>query len=146
MTAPLSKLTSAHLPWFGGSLRLSCEAIPTAHQLSRRTTTERANKDAAWQLTAVMRQKSWYLALCRTTPTASKALEASNWHQHVMCDAFGDIGAAFRELEWKSPTFSGRVVPKTPNASYPAGASTWSMTSSRRLASSRLACSRPRWS
>ena len=32
-------------------------------------------------------------------------------------DAFGDIGATFRELEWKRPIFSGRVVAKTPNAS-----------------------------
>jgi hypothetical protein len=32
-------------------------------------------------------------------------------------DAFGDIGATFRELERKRPIFSGRVVAKTPNAS-----------------------------
>jgi hypothetical protein len=32
-------------------------------------------------------------------------------------DAFEDIGTIFRYLEWKTPIFSGRVVPKTPNAS-----------------------------
>ena len=31
-------------------------------------------------------------------------------------DAFGDIGSIFQELEWKTPIFSGRVAPKTPNA------------------------------
>jgi hypothetical protein len=33
-------------------------------------------------------------------------------------DAFGDIGSIFQELEWKTPIFSGRVAPKTPNALY----------------------------
>jgi hypothetical protein len=33
-------------------------------------------------------------------------------------DAFGVFGAIFRELEWKTPIFSWRAVPKTPNASY----------------------------
>jgi hypothetical protein len=32
-------------------------------------------------------------------------------------DAFGDIGTAFRELEWKTPIFSGRVARRTPSAS-----------------------------
>jgi hypothetical protein len=30
-------------------------------------------------------------------------------------DAFGDIGTIFRELDWKTPFFSGRVVPISPN-------------------------------
>ena len=33
-------------------------------------------------------------------------------------DAFGVFGAIFRELEWKTPIFSWRADPKTPNASY----------------------------
>ena len=33
-------------------------------------------------------------------------------------DAFGVLGATARELEWKTPKFSGGAVPKTPNASY----------------------------
>jgi hypothetical protein len=33
-------------------------------------------------------------------------------------DTFGDIGTSFREFEWKTPFFYGRVVPKTPNAPY----------------------------
>jgi hypothetical protein len=33
-------------------------------------------------------------------------------------DAFGVFGTVLRELEWKTPIFSWRVVPRTPNASY----------------------------
>jgi hypothetical protein len=33
-------------------------------------------------------------------------------------DAFGVFGATFWKLEWKTSKFSGRAVPKTPNASY----------------------------
>ena len=34
-------------------------------------------------------------------------------------DAFGVFGTIFRALEWKTPIFCWRVVPKSPNASYP---------------------------
>jgi hypothetical protein len=34
------------------------------------------------------------------------------------CDAFGVFGTIFRELEWKTPVFYSRAVPKTPNASH----------------------------
>jgi hypothetical protein len=33
-------------------------------------------------------------------------------------DAFGNIGAIFRELEWSMLIFYGIIVPKTLNASY----------------------------
>jgi hypothetical protein len=33
------------------------------------------------------------------------------------CDAFGDIGTIFREVQCKKPIFSEKVVPKNPNAS-----------------------------
>jgi hypothetical protein len=33
-------------------------------------------------------------------------------------DAFGVFATVYRELEWKIPIFSWRVVPKTPNTSY----------------------------
>jgi hypothetical protein len=33
-------------------------------------------------------------------------------------DAFGDIGATFRELEWNRPIFSGRLAPRILNASH----------------------------
>ena len=32
------------------------------------------------------------------------------------CDTFGEVGTILREFEWNVPTFSSRVVPKTPNA------------------------------
>jgi hypothetical protein len=28
------------------------------------------------------------------------------------CNAFGDIGTTYRELDWKEPVFYGRAVPK----------------------------------
>jgi hypothetical protein len=36
----------------------------------------------------------------------------------ALYDAFGVLGTIFRELEWKTPIFSWRVDPKTPNTSY----------------------------
>ena len=33
-------------------------------------------------------------------------------------DAFGDLGSILREREWKTPIFSGRVAPRTPDASH----------------------------
>jgi hypothetical protein len=35
----------------------------------------------------------------------------------ITYDAFGGVGAIFRELEWEMVIFYERVVPKTPNAS-----------------------------
>ena len=46
-----------------------------------------------------------------TTSGTSRQLAYSS----TMC--LGDIGTTLRELEWKNPTVSGRVVPKTPTAS-----------------------------
>jgi hypothetical protein len=37
-------------------------------------------------------------------------------------DAFADIGIMLSLREWKTPIFSGKEVPKTPNASYVPGA------------------------
>ena len=50
-------------------------------------------------------------------PARSRAADADR----PRYDAFGDIRAMFyiiTELEWKTPIFSGIMVPKTPNASY----------------------------
>jgi hypothetical protein len=43
----------------------------------------------------------------------ARAAALGGWLQY---DALGDIGATFKELEWKMPIFSGRLMPKTPNA------------------------------
>jgi hypothetical protein len=40
---------------------------------------------------------------------------------HREYDAFGIFGAIFRELEWKTPIFSWRAFPKTPNTLYERG-------------------------
>jgi hypothetical protein len=39
-------------------------------------------------------------------------------HDALTYDAFGPIGATFRELDWKTPILFERVVPISPNASH----------------------------
>jgi hypothetical protein len=55
--------------------------------------------------------------------TLVKRHPAESGSKSATHDACGVFGATFRELEWKTPIFYGRTIPKTPNGSYcgPAG-------------------------
>jgi hypothetical protein len=47
------------------------------------------------------------------TPGETRCVDVAWW-----CDAFGLIGAAFRELDWKVLIFFESAVPISPNAWY----------------------------
>jgi hypothetical protein len=54
-----------------------------------------------------------------TTKENNKSMEMTNENNFTTLsyDVFGDIGINFRELCCETQIFSGRVVPKAPNAS-----------------------------
>jgi hypothetical protein len=45
-----------------------------------------------------------------------RTADVLNGRTALVYDAFGIFGTVFRELAWKTPIFSWRAVPKTPNA------------------------------
>jgi hypothetical protein len=68
--------------------------------------------------TVLLKVESYNVTDVELREAEGRELPAAAAPGHQSQDAFGYTGTVLRELGWETPTFSGRVVPKTPNASY----------------------------